>query len=45
MFTMLIILAIYSLLILLFVPLEKIADIQTKTRKKWKELLDKINTK
>jgi len=41
MFT-LIMLALYTVLILLFVPLDKIASTQTTVRKKWKEWTGRI---
>lgn len=34
-------LAIYSVIMLIFVPLEKIARWQTSVRKQWQKLLDK----
>jgi hypothetical protein len=40
----LILLAIYSAVILIFVPLEKIAKAQTKVRAWWKKLIDKIKS-
>lgn len=41
MLELLIVLAIYSLLILIFVPLEKIGKAQTKVREKWQKIIDK----
>lgn len=39
----LIVLAIYTVLILLFVPLDKIGQWQTSVKKWYKKLLDKAN--
>ncbi len=41
MLELLIVLAIYSVIILIFVPLEKIGKAQTKVREKWQKLVDK----
>lgn len=41
MLELLIILAIYSVLILLFVPLERIGKMQTSVRAKWQKVIDK----
>lgn len=37
------VLAIYTIIILLFVPLDKIGEYQVKVKKQYKKLIDKIN--
>ncbi len=41
MLEILIILAVYSILVLIFVPLDKIGKWQISVRKQWQKLLDK----
>lgn len=41
MLELLVVIIIYSILILIFVPLEKIGKVQTKVREKWQKIIDK----
>lgn len=38
---LLLIIALYSVIILIFVPLEKIGRVQTTVRNKWNKLIDR----
>lgn len=41
MFEILLMLTVYSIIVLLFVPLDKIAKIQSNVRAKWQKIVDK----
>jgi len=45
MFTILISIAIYTVVVLLFVPLDKIGKYQLEVKKHYKKLVDKMNSK